>query len=143
MVVASTSERCKEGSFAACPIGSSIQLKFLVKDGIKSQRSDNQVHLYNCSGCTSNQWRTVDTIEGIGPSNLSEKFSNGTSTIDIDDGCFDDPNSSDEADSHRPKVSTIFFEQYDLISHQINSYHIITVISYLGDSIMVKSDLCC
>ncbi|KAL2526881.1 hypothetical protein Adt_11935 [Abeliophyllum distichum] len=49
----------------------------------------------------------MDTIEGGGPTSLSEKFSNGTSTMDIDDRHFDDPNSDDKADNHLPKVSMI------------------------------------
>ncbi|KAL2471663.1 Uncharacterized protein Adt_39799 [Abeliophyllum distichum] len=48
---------------------------------------------YKCLSCTSDQWETVDTVEGGGPSSLSDKFSNGTSTIDIDDKSFDDPDS--------------------------------------------------
>ncbi|KAL2512998.1 hypothetical protein Adt_18598 [Abeliophyllum distichum] len=43
-----------------------------------------------------------------GPSSLSEEFTNGTSTIDIDDRHFDDHDSNDEANNHLPKVSTIF-----------------------------------
>ncbi|KAL2486461.1 hypothetical protein Adt_31217 [Abeliophyllum distichum] len=38
-----------------------------------------------------------DTIKGGGPSILSEKFSNGTSTMNIEDKSFDDPDSDDEA----------------------------------------------
>ncbi|KAL2501682.1 Uncharacterized protein Fot_35530 [Forsythia ovata] len=54
------------------------------------------------------QCGTVDTVQGGGPSSLSEKFSNGTSTIDFDDKCLDAPDSDDEAENHLPKVLTSF-----------------------------------
>ncbi|KAL2559068.1 hypothetical protein Fot_03807 [Forsythia ovata] len=135
MVVTSPSERCKESFPSTCPIGFSIQLKYVVKEWIENQCLDDQLCPYKCPSRTSDQCGTSDTIEKVGLSSLSEKFSNGTSTIDIDYKCFDDPYSDDEAESHLPKVSTTFSEQYGLISHQINSYDIITVISYLGDSL--------
>ncbi|KAL2531762.1 hypothetical protein Adt_05113 [Abeliophyllum distichum] len=117
MAVTSPGRRCKEGFFAPCPIGSSILLKFLIKDGIKNQCSNDQVFPFKCLIFTSYQWGTLDTIEEVGPSSLCKKFSNGTSTIDIDNRCFDDPNSNDDAESHLPKVSTTVFEQYGLICH--------------------------
>lgn len=79
----------------------------------------------------------LDSLEEVGPSSLSEKFSNGTSKMDIDDDdiYFDDSDSDGEAESclqelgkeflknFCKKTSTAFFEQYGLISHQINSYN--------------------
>ncbi|KAL2509914.1 Uncharacterized protein Fot_33561 [Forsythia ovata] len=73
----------------------------------ENQYSDDQVCPYKCPSCTLDQWRTVDIVEGGGPSSLGEKFSNGTSTMDIDDRHFDYHDSDDEADNHLPKVSTI------------------------------------
>ncbi|CAA2987375.1 DNA-directed RNA polymerases IV and V subunit 2-like [Olea europaea subsp. europaea] len=79
----------------------------------------------------------LDAMEDVGPSSLSEKFSNGPSKMDIDDDdmYFDDSDSDGEAESclrelgkeflkgFCKKTSTAFFEQYGLISHQINSYN--------------------
>ncbi|KAL2505654.1 hypothetical protein Adt_21275 [Abeliophyllum distichum] len=103
MAIACPGERYKEGSFGSCPIGSNIQFKFLIKDEIKNQCSNDQVCPYKCLSCTSDQWETVDIVEGGGPSSLSEKFSNGTSIMDIEDVCFDDHDSDDEAESYLPK----------------------------------------
>ncbi|KAL2487109.1 hypothetical protein Adt_31865 [Abeliophyllum distichum] len=50
---------------------------------------------------------TVDTIKEGWPSSLSEEFTNGTSTMDIDDRHFDDPDLDDEAGNHLLKVSMI------------------------------------
>ncbi|KAL2466076.1 hypothetical protein Adt_41927 [Abeliophyllum distichum] len=107
MAVASPVERCKEDSFTSSPIGSSIQLKFLVTDGIKSQLSDNHVCPYKYPNCTSDQRRIVDAVEEVGSSSLSEKFSNGTSTMDINDRRFDDLDFDDKVDNHLPKVSMV------------------------------------
>ncbi|KAL2508548.1 hypothetical protein Fot_32195 [Forsythia ovata] len=41
MAVTSPSERCKEGSFATCLIGSSIQLKRLIRKGTENQGSED------------------------------------------------------------------------------------------------------
>ncbi|KAL2508447.1 hypothetical protein Fot_32094 [Forsythia ovata] len=51
------------------------------------------------------QWDALDAIEEVRHSNLSKKFSNGTSTIDIDNGYVDDSDSDsdDEAKSYLPK----------------------------------------
>ncbi|KAL2508550.1 DNA-directed RNA polymerase subunit beta [Forsythia ovata] len=47
---------------------------------------------------------TVDTVEGGGPSSLSEEFTNGTSTMDIDNRHFDD------SDSDVNDIGEIVFE---------------------------------
>ncbi|KAL2538229.1 Glutamine amidotransferase type-2 domain-containing protein [Forsythia ovata] len=70
------------------------------KEGTKNQGSDDQVGLYKCPDCTSDQWNVLNIVERVRPSNLGGKFSNGTSIMDINDKHFDDPNSDDEADSH-------------------------------------------
>ncbi|KAL2465446.1 hypothetical protein Adt_41297 [Abeliophyllum distichum] len=54
----------------------------------------------------SESTRIVDTVEGGGPNGLSE-FSNNTSTMDIDDRHFNDPDSNDEVENHLSKVSTM------------------------------------
>ncbi|KAL2508057.1 hypothetical protein Fot_31704 [Forsythia ovata] len=72
-----------------------------------NQGSDDQVCSYECPNCAPDQWNVLNTMERVGPSRLSEKFSNGTSTMDIDDEHFDDLDLDDEADNHMPNVSTI------------------------------------
>lgn len=79
-------------------------------------------------------------LEEAGPSSSSmsikEKFSNGSAKMDFDDDVdFNYSDSDDEVDcalqevdkgflkSFCKKASTAFFEQYGLISHQINSYN--------------------
>ncbi|KAL0297337.1 UNVERIFIED_CONTAM: DNA-directed RNA polymerases IV and V subunit [Sesamum radiatum] len=77
-----------------------------------------------------------DFLEEAGPSSFNEKFSNGSFRMDIDDDMdFDYSDSDDELDgslqdldegflkSFCKKASTAFFDQYGLISHQINSYN--------------------
>ncbi|KAL2545160.1 hypothetical protein Fot_14393 [Forsythia ovata] len=103
MVVPSLVERRKESFPATCPIGSSIQLKYLVKEMTENQCSEDQECLYMCPNRTSDQCGILDIVEEVGRSSLSEKFSNGTFTMDIDGKCFDDPDSDDEAESHLPK----------------------------------------
>ncbi|KAL2531992.1 hypothetical protein Adt_05343 [Abeliophyllum distichum] len=46
----------------------------------------------------------MDTVEEGGPNSLSEKFSNGTSTMYIEDKSFGDSDSDDDAESYLPKV---------------------------------------
>ncbi|KAL2489449.1 hypothetical protein Fot_42741 [Forsythia ovata] len=72
-----------------------------------NQGLEDQECLYECLDCASDQWSVLNTVERAGPISLSEKFSNGTSTMDIDDIFFDDLDSDDEAKNHLPKVSTI------------------------------------
>ncbi|KAL2513044.1 hypothetical protein Adt_18644 [Abeliophyllum distichum] len=43
----------------------------------------------------------------MGPSSLSVKSSNDTSTMDIEKECLDDPNLDDEVENHLPKVLTM------------------------------------
>lgn len=79
-------------------------------------------------------------IEEAGPSSSSmsikDKFANGSAKMDFDDDIdFNYSDSDDEVDcalqqvdkgflkSFCKKASTAFFEQYGLISHQINSYN--------------------
>ncbi|KAL2529611.1 hypothetical protein Fot_22212 [Forsythia ovata] len=81
-------------------IGSSIQFKCLIREGTKNQGSDDQVGSYKCPDCTSDQWYVLNTVKRVGPSSLSEKFSNGTSTMDIDDKYFDDPDLDDEDNNY-------------------------------------------
>ncbi|KAL2488792.1 hypothetical protein Fot_42084 [Forsythia ovata] len=50
MAVTSLEKRYKEGFPAICPIGSSIRLKYLVKEGTKNQRSEDQSNLFICQG---------------------------------------------------------------------------------------------
>ncbi|KAL2514729.1 hypothetical protein Fot_28700 [Forsythia ovata] len=107
MAVTSPGKRCKECFSVSCSISPSISFVFLIKDRIKDQCSDDQVCSYECPNYISDQRWTMDTVEEGGPNGLSEKFSNGTSTIDIDDRHFDDPDSDDKADNHLSKVSTI------------------------------------
>ncbi|KAG8375443.1 hypothetical protein BUALT_Bualt10G0100500 [Buddleja alternifolia] len=77
-----------------------------------------------------------DLPEEAGPSSMKDKFFNGSSRMDIDDDIeFDYSDSDDELDGSLQelgegplrnfckKASTGFFEQYGLISHQINSYN--------------------
>ncbi|KAL0407827.1 UNVERIFIED_CONTAM: DNA-directed RNA polymerases IV and V subunit [Sesamum radiatum] len=77
-----------------------------------------------------------DFLEEAGPSSFNDKFSNGSFRMDIDDDVdFDYSDSDDEVDSSLQdldesflksfckKASTAFFDQYGLISHQINSYN--------------------
>ncbi|PIN04091.1 RNA polymerase II, second largest subunit [Handroanthus impetiginosus] len=77
-----------------------------------------------------------DFLEEAGPSSIREKFSNGSTRMDVDDDIdFDYSDSDDELDcalqdldesflkTFCKKASTQFFEQYGLISHQINSYN--------------------
>ncbi|KAL0298253.1 UNVERIFIED_CONTAM: DNA-directed RNA polymerases IV and V subunit [Sesamum angustifolium] len=77
-----------------------------------------------------------DFLEEAGPSSFNENFSNGSFRMDIDDDMdFDYSDSDDELDgslqdldegflkSFCKKASTAFFDQYGLISHQINSYN--------------------
>ncbi|KAL2455376.1 hypothetical protein Fot_55442 [Forsythia ovata] len=85
----------------------SIQLKYLVKEGTENQSSEDQVCSYKFP-IVPHQWDVLDTVEEVGPNSLSDKFSNDTSTMDINDKYSDDPNSDEEAESHMPKVSTTF-----------------------------------
>lgn len=77
-----------------------------------------------------------DWVGEAGPSSINEKFSNGASRMDIDDDPdFDYSDSDDELNcalqgldesflkGFCKKASTAFFDQYGLISHQINSYN--------------------
>ncbi|XP_057780524.1 DNA-directed RNA polymerases IV and V subunit 2-like [Salvia miltiorrhiza] len=79
-----------------------------------------------------------DFIEEAGPStsSIKEKFSNGSRQMEFDDDIdFNYSDSEDELDcalqevdkgflkGFCKKASTAFFEQYGLISHQINSYN--------------------
>ncbi|EYU29217.1 hypothetical protein MIMGU_mgv1a000367mg [Erythranthe guttata] len=77
-----------------------------------------------------------DFLEEAGPSSKNDKFSNGTTQMDIDEDIeFDSSESEDELDTAMQelsegflkvscrKASTAFFDQYGLISHQINSYN--------------------
>ncbi|KAL2471476.1 hypothetical protein Adt_39612 [Abeliophyllum distichum] len=48
--------------------------------------------------------RICGYVERVGHSSLSEKFSNGTSIMDIDDRHFDDLDLDDETDKHLSKV---------------------------------------
>ncbi|KAL2474680.1 hypothetical protein Adt_35416 [Abeliophyllum distichum] len=107
MAVTSLGERYKECFYVSCPIGVNISLTFFTISRIKSQCSDNQVCPYKCPSCVFDQCGTVDTAERGGPSNLSEKFSNGTSTMDINDKYFDDPDSDDEVNKLLLRVSTM------------------------------------
>ncbi|KAL2519879.1 DNA-directed RNA polymerase IV and V subunit 2-like [Forsythia ovata] len=77
-----------------------------MREGIESQGSEDQVRSYKCPNCTPNQWNMLNTVERIGPSSLSEKFSNGTFTMNVNDRHFYDPDLDDEADNHLLKVST-------------------------------------
>ncbi|XP_075487776.1 DNA-directed RNA polymerases IV and V subunit 2-like isoform X2 [Primulina tabacum] len=73
-----------------------------------------------------------------GPSGANEKFSNGTTRMDIDDDMDFELSDSDDGDhvgssfqelgegslkTFCKKASTTFYYQYGLISHQINSYN--------------------
>lgn len=71
-----------------------------------------------------------------GPSSINEKFSNGSSRMDIDDDLDSDYSDSDDElncalqgldesflKGFCKKASTAFYDQYGLISHQINSYN--------------------
>ncbi|KAL2489381.1 hypothetical protein Fot_42673 [Forsythia ovata] len=69
-------------------------------EGTENQGSDDQVGSDKCPNCTSDQWNVPNIVEKVGPRNLSRRFSNGTSTMDIDDKYFDDPDSDDEAGNH-------------------------------------------
>ncbi|KAL2531551.1 hypothetical protein Adt_04902 [Abeliophyllum distichum] len=91
--------------FVSCLIGPSILFTLLIRVGIKNQCSDEQVCSYKSFSCISDQWKIVDTVIEGEPSGLNEKFSNGTSTMDINDRYFDDLDLDDEADNHLPKVS--------------------------------------
>ncbi|KAL2506092.1 hypothetical protein Adt_21713 [Abeliophyllum distichum] len=104
MVIKSLGGRGKEGFPATCIIGNSNQLKYLVKDEAKSHCLNDQVCPYKCPKRASNLWSALDAIEGVGPSSLSEKFSNSTPTmdIDVDNRHFDDSDSGD-------KISTTAF----------------------------------
>ncbi|KAL2501326.1 hypothetical protein Fot_35174 [Forsythia ovata] len=107
MPVTSPGERYKGGSPSNCLIGSNIQLKCPMMEGTGNQGSEDQVCLYECPDCAPDQWNVLNTVVMVGPSSLSKKFSNGTSTIDIDDKHFNDPDVDDEADNYLLKVSTI------------------------------------
>ncbi|KAK4490960.1 hypothetical protein RD792_001681 [Penstemon davidsonii] len=94
-----------------------------------------------------------DFLEEAGPSSTREKFSNGSTIMDIDrmdiddDVDFDSSDSDEELDDSKafreslktfcPQASTQFFAHYGLISHQINSYNEFTKngIQQLFDSI--------
>lgn len=82
--------------------------------------------------------REWDFLEEAGPSSSSirDKFSKGSTRMEFDDDVdFNFSDSEDEADcvlqevdkgflkAFCKKASTAFFEQYGLISHQINSYN--------------------
>ncbi|KAL2493697.1 hypothetical protein Fot_37454 [Forsythia ovata] len=107
MAVTSLEKRYKGGSPTNCLICSSIQLKCPMREWTGNQGSDDQVCSYECPDCALDQWSVLNTMERAGPSSLREKFSNGTSTMEIDDIFFDDPDSNDEVDNHLLKVSTI------------------------------------
>ncbi|KAH6806384.1 nuclear RNA polymerase D2A [Perilla frutescens var. frutescens] len=75
-------------------------------------------------------------LEEAGPSSIKEKFSNGSTAMDFDDEIeLNSSDSDDEVDcalqtldkgflkSFCKKASAAFFDQYGLISHQINSYN--------------------
>ncbi|KAL2471297.1 hypothetical protein Adt_39433 [Abeliophyllum distichum] len=112
MAVTSPDRRGKEGFPATCIIGTRIQIKYFVKEEAKNHCLNDQVCPHKCLSRTSNLRGALDAVEDIEPNSLSEKFLNGTSTIDIDvdDRHFDDSDSGDEAESNLPKVSTAFFE---------------------------------
>ncbi|KAL2489457.1 hypothetical protein Fot_42749 [Forsythia ovata] len=87
-----------------------------MKKETKNQGSDDQVGSDKCPNCTFDQWNVPNIVEKVGPSNLSRRFSNGTSTMYIDDKYFDDPDSDDEADNHfsgveRSRLSSRHFGQ--------------------------------
>ncbi|KAL2542243.1 hypothetical protein Adt_03221 [Abeliophyllum distichum] len=100
-------KRYKEYFFASSSIGISISLIGPTASGIKSQCSNNQEWPYKYPNCAQDQWRTADTAKREGPSSLSEKFSNDTSIMDINDGYFEDPDLDDEAESHLSMMSTV------------------------------------
>ncbi|KAL2508909.1 hypothetical protein Fot_32556 [Forsythia ovata] len=51
--------------------------KYLIRKWTENQGSKDQVCLYKCSDRTPDQYGLLGTIEEVGPSSLSEKFSNG------------------------------------------------------------------
>ncbi|KAL2548213.1 hypothetical protein Fot_09743 [Forsythia ovata] len=77
MAVTSPSKRCKGGFPDTCSPGSSIQLKRIVKGGIET-------NVQRTKYVRTSVPITLRISGGVGPSSLSEKFSNGTSTMDID-----------------------------------------------------------
>ncbi|KAL2514798.1 hypothetical protein Fot_28769 [Forsythia ovata] len=65
MAVTSLGERCKERFSVTCSIGSSIQLKYLVKESTENQCLDDQVCPYKCPNRTSDQWDVLDIVEEL------------------------------------------------------------------------------
>ncbi|KAL2529990.1 hypothetical protein Fot_22591 [Forsythia ovata] len=104
MAVTSPSKRCKGDSPANWLISFSIQLKCPMRKVIESQGLEDQVCTYKCPDYTPDQWNVLNIVERVGPSSLSRNFSNGTSTMDIDDRYFNDPDSDDEANNHLSSV---------------------------------------
>ncbi|KAL2479132.1 hypothetical protein Fot_48146 [Forsythia ovata] len=78
-----------------------------MREELENQGSEDQLRSNRCLNCTLDQWSVLNTVERVGPSSLCKKFSNDTSTMDINDKYFNDHDSDDEADNHLPKVSTI------------------------------------
>ncbi|KAL2494046.1 hypothetical protein Fot_37803 [Forsythia ovata] len=82
MAVTSPGKKCKGGSTTTCLIGSNVQLKCLVRKVTENQGLEDQVCPYKCPDCTSDQWSALNTLEGVGPSSLSE---NGHYLVVIND----------------------------------------------------------
>ncbi|KAL2544634.1 Uncharacterized protein Fot_13867 [Forsythia ovata] len=69
---------------------------------VKDSCVDDQVCRHKYPSHAPDPMGDLDSMEVVGPSIFSEKFSNSTSTmdIDVDDIYFDDPDSDDEAENY-------------------------------------------
>ncbi|KAL2456975.1 hypothetical protein Fot_56566 [Forsythia ovata] len=72
-----------EGFAASYPIVTSILLKFLLRVEVNDICVDDEACLHKHSRHAPDLMGTLDAMEEVGPSSLSKKFSNGTSTVDI------------------------------------------------------------
>ncbi|KAL2551033.1 hypothetical protein Fot_12563 [Forsythia ovata] len=108
MAVKSPGGRGKEGFPVTCIIGTSIQPKYFENEEAKNHCSNDQICLYKFPSRDSDLWGALDAMEEVRPSSFREKFSNCTSTmdIDVDDRHFDNSDSDDETESYLPNVST-------------------------------------
>ncbi|KAL2471527.1 hypothetical protein Adt_39663 [Abeliophyllum distichum] len=106
MVVTSPGGRGKEGFLESCPIGTSIQVKYLIREEVKNYCFNDQVCPHKCPSHAPDLMGTLDAIEEAGLRSLSENSSNDTSTmdIDVDDIHFDDFDSDGEVESYLPKI---------------------------------------
>ncbi|KAL2553306.1 hypothetical protein Fot_06925 [Forsythia ovata] len=113
MAITSPSKRCRGDFIDNRQIGS---LKCLIRERIENQVSDDKVGSYECLDCTFDQWNVPNIMEKVGPSSLRGKFSNGTSTMDINDKHFDDLDSDDKADSYLSSVGRPYLSRREVCS---------------------------